>query len=74
MQFSLQDENKTVCVLFTCPALSLAHAATCSEGLYDIITNCRRIRAIKENDHAIYYICRALLAKGEAHEVILRLK
>jgi hypothetical protein len=39
MKFSLQDENKIICVVFTFPVLSWAYAAVCSEGVSDITTN-----------------------------------
>jgi hypothetical protein len=39
MQFLLQDENKIIDVVFTCPALSWAQAAMCSAGVSDITTN-----------------------------------
>ena len=72
MKFSLHDENKIICVVFTCPALSGADAV-CSEGVSDITTNWRRIRAIKNHNDA-YYSCRTHLAKGEAQKFALRLK
>jgi len=40
-------ENKIICIVFTCSALSWAPAAMCIEWVSDIITNWRSIRAIK---------------------------